>query len=184
MIALARERSTWLLGYQDETWWSRVARPALSAWGEPTQPLRLVNVAVPAGDPAPKALACYGLWLPERGETWLRFVDGRPVSALTIDDLISQGTSERSPTLRLAVCASCGKTTMWTVNLDEVRESGHFSRTTVRAKGGDGEDAPRLEDRDDESHDGELLAEPDVLPDVPDAPPAPEGDADAGDKDV
>lgn len=58
--------------------------------------------------------------------------------ALTIDDLVSKGASERSPTLRLAVCASCGKTTMWTVNLDEVRTSGHFSRTTVRAKGGEG----------------------------------------------
>ena len=38
-------------------------------------------------DPDPKALACYGLLLrrqtaPE--ETWLRFVDGRPVSAVTV----------------------------------------------------------------------------------------------------
>jgi hypothetical protein len=44
-------------------------------------------VAVPADDPAPKALACYGLWLPALDATWLRFVDGRPVSALTIDYL-------------------------------------------------------------------------------------------------
>lgn len=36
-------------------------------------------------DPAPKALACYGLWLPGQAEMWLRFVDGRPISALTID---------------------------------------------------------------------------------------------------
>ncbi len=87
MIALATERPGWLLGYQDETWWSRVARPALSAWAEPQRPVRLTEVAIPADDPAPKALACYGLWLPERNETWLRFVDGRPVSALTIDYL-------------------------------------------------------------------------------------------------
>ena len=32
----------------------------------------------------PKALACYGLWLPQTEQTWLRFVDGRPVSALTV----------------------------------------------------------------------------------------------------
>jgi hypothetical protein len=34
-------------------------------------------------DPDPKALACYGLYVPQMGETWLRFVDGRPVSAIT-----------------------------------------------------------------------------------------------------
>jgi hypothetical protein len=34
-------------------------------------------------DPEPKALACYGLWLPEREQMLLRFVDGRPVSAVT-----------------------------------------------------------------------------------------------------
>jgi hypothetical protein len=31
----------------------------------------------------PKALACYGLWLPERERMLLRFVAGRPVSAVT-----------------------------------------------------------------------------------------------------
>src|SRR5215203_2426179 len=30
-----------------------------------------------------KALSCYGLYLPELKETWLRFVDGRPVSSIT-----------------------------------------------------------------------------------------------------
>ena len=34
-------------------------------------------------DPEPKALACYGLWLPERERMLLRFVAGRPVSAVT-----------------------------------------------------------------------------------------------------
>ena len=34
-------------------------------------------------DPEAKALACYGLWPPERERMLLRFVDGRPVSAVT-----------------------------------------------------------------------------------------------------
>jgi len=34
-------------------------------------------------DPDPKALACYGLWLPERERMLLRFVAGRPVSGIT-----------------------------------------------------------------------------------------------------
>jgi hypothetical protein len=45
--------------------------------------LRLVERAVAAADPDPKALAAYGLYLPATNETLLRFVDGRPVSALT-----------------------------------------------------------------------------------------------------
>src|SRR5690348_18293745 len=40
----------------------------------------------PLPDPDPKALACYGLLLrrgAEPEEVWLRFVQGRPVSAIT-----------------------------------------------------------------------------------------------------
>jgi hypothetical protein len=87
LTTLVATRPTWLVGYQDETWWSRMARPALATWTTPQRPLRLIQVAVPDDDPAPKALACYGLWLPALDATWLRFVDGRPVSALTIQYL-------------------------------------------------------------------------------------------------
>ncbi len=34
-------------------------------------------------DPDPKALACYGVCFPTTEEVWLRFLDGRPVSAVT-----------------------------------------------------------------------------------------------------
>jgi hypothetical protein len=63
-----------------------VAQPTLHTWRE-AAPLRVVEQTVAADDPDPKALACYGLWVrpaasrPE--EVWLRFVDGRPVSAVT-----------------------------------------------------------------------------------------------------
>jgi DDE superfamily endonuclease len=39
--------------------------------------------AADRADPEPKALACYGLWLPERARMLLRFVEGRPVSPVT-----------------------------------------------------------------------------------------------------
>ena len=39
--------------------------------------------AVAKDDPEPKAVSCYGLYLPEIGDTWLRFVDGRPVGHIT-----------------------------------------------------------------------------------------------------
>ena len=82
----------WALGFEDEVWWSRLAHPALHAWAAPDRPLRLVEQAVAKDDPDPKALACYGLLVrcwqdgpaaPPREEAWLRFVDGRPLSAIT-----------------------------------------------------------------------------------------------------
>jgi hypothetical protein len=40
--------------------------------------------SVAKDDPDPKAVSsCYGLYLPELDQRWLRFVDGRPVSSIT-----------------------------------------------------------------------------------------------------
>jgi hypothetical protein len=71
-------------------WWSRFALPRLYAWQSEDQPVRLVEQSWQKGDPDPKALACYGvLWQqgdpaePDRSQAWLRFVTGRPVSAIT-----------------------------------------------------------------------------------------------------
>jgi hypothetical protein len=73
----------WLLGFEDEVWWGRLAPPALHAWADGDRPLRLVEQAVAPDDPDRKALACYGVLLPATNEVWLRFLDGRPVSAVT-----------------------------------------------------------------------------------------------------
>jgi hypothetical protein len=94
LIRLAASHPTWVLGFQDEVWWSRLARPGLQVWTEEDEVLRLVEQAVATDDPDPKALACYGLLLradptnqDATDQMWLRFVDGRPVSAVTIDYL-------------------------------------------------------------------------------------------------
>jgi hypothetical protein len=55
----------------------------LHSWSDATKPVRLLEKEARKDDPEPKALACYGMYLPELQETWLRFVDGRPVSAIT-----------------------------------------------------------------------------------------------------
>ena len=91
------------MGFADETWWSRLAHPAVHTWTD-RAPLRLVEQTVAKDDPDPKALACYGLLLRPGGaapeEVWLRFVAGRPVSALTTpflawccERLAAQGTT-------------------------------------------------------------------------------------------
>jgi hypothetical protein len=86
--------SDWALGFQDETWWSRFALPRLHTWSDIDDSLCLVEQTKQKDDPEPKALACYGIllrWMRADAqlheEVWLRFVDGRPVSALTIQFL-------------------------------------------------------------------------------------------------
>jgi hypothetical protein len=71
-----------VLGYADETWWSRLARPAVHAWAG-DEPTRLLERVVPKDDPDPKALCCYGLLRADTGGMLLRFVQGRPVSQVT-----------------------------------------------------------------------------------------------------
>jgi hypothetical protein len=73
----------WAVGFCDEWWWSRFALPTLNAWAEEGNPPRLIQRSVARDDPEPKAISCYGLYLPEIDETWIRFVDGRPVSSIT-----------------------------------------------------------------------------------------------------
>lgn len=75
-----------MLGYLDETWWSRLAQPALHAWTADA-PLRLLERPADQSDPDPKALACYGLLREDTGQMLLRFVEGRPVSQVTEDFL-------------------------------------------------------------------------------------------------
>lgn len=67
-------------------WWSRLAQPQLHTWTA-DQPLRLVAKGTTKHEPEPKALACYGLLRADTEQIWLRFVAGRPVSALTIQFL-------------------------------------------------------------------------------------------------
>src|SRR5438094_25112 len=58
LIAQAARRPDWVLGFGDETWWSRLARPGLFAWAA-GQPLRLAEQT--RAKDGPQALSCYGL---------------------------------------------------------------------------------------------------------------------------
>lgn len=91
LMRLSRAHPDWAVGFLDEVWWSRFALPALHAWAPTQRPRRLIEPSVAKDDPDRKALACYGTLLscpatpaalPE--PVWLRFVQDRPISALTI----------------------------------------------------------------------------------------------------
>jgi transposase len=90
LIRLVHTHPTWAVGFEDETWWSRTAHPKMSAWSPDDHPLRLIEKSAPKDDPDPKALAAYGLLVRTAQEpdgVWLRFVDGRPLSPVTIQFL-------------------------------------------------------------------------------------------------
>jgi hypothetical protein len=84
LIGLAARHPDWVVGDVDEVWWSRLAQPAMHAWGET---LRLHAKARAKDDLQPKALACSGLLRTDQDRVLLRFVEGRPVSRVTTDFL-------------------------------------------------------------------------------------------------
>jgi hypothetical protein len=91
LIQRAMAHPTWALGFGDEVWWSRLAQPDQHCWTDAAAMHKLQELTPLAADPEPKALACYGLLMRPRpqqaDQMWLRFVAGRPVSAVTIDFL-------------------------------------------------------------------------------------------------
>jgi hypothetical protein len=72
--------------------------------------VRLIEQTVATDDPDPKALACYGLYLPPTNEVLLRFVDDRPVSAITTQFLAwcSDRLAARGKTALLLVWDNAG----------------------------------------------------------------------------
>ncbi len=59
----------------------------MHTWGPAKEPLRLGQGEKTHPDPDPVALACYGLLRPAINQVWLRFVQGRPVSHVTVEFL-------------------------------------------------------------------------------------------------
>ena len=89
LIARAAKCPEWAVGFVDEVWWSRIAQPVRHVWVKGTEIPRATELHIPKNEQ--KAMACYGLLLKQEPDTpsqmLLRFVDGRPVSAVTTDFL-------------------------------------------------------------------------------------------------
>ena len=109
-MRVAEANPDWAVGFCDECWWSRLALPTLSSWSEEGEPLRLIQHSVAKDDPEPKAVSCYGLYLPELDDTWLRFVDGRPVSSITTQ--FSRGAAKTLKRLARRKCWFSSGTTL------------------------------------------------------------------------
>jgi DDE superfamily endonuclease len=91
LIQLALNPPAWALGWAAEVWWRRLAQPEQQRWTEPEALPKRHEWERARDEPTPNALACYGLWVRRRpgppDHLRLRFVDGRPVSAVTQDCL-------------------------------------------------------------------------------------------------
>lgn len=124
-----------MLGFEDEVWWSRVSQPSAHTWTD-GDPLRLVEQTVATDDPDAKALAAYGLLVYGAGrvdaEVWLRFVAGRPVSAMTTAflDWCCAGLVARGKRALLLVWDNAS----WHLSREVQRWIGHHNRA-VKAQG-------------------------------------------------
>lgn len=92
----------------------------MHSWAPSGNPLRLLEREADPDDEDPKALACYGVYLPERrtaSEMLLRFAEGQPVSSVTTAFLewVCQRLAERG-------------TRVWALIWD--RASWHLSHET------------------------------------------------------
>jgi transposase len=81
-IRLAGRHPEWVVGFIDEVWWSRIARPSLRVWSA-GEPMKMHVLSRRDGDPDPVALCCYGLLRQDTDRVMLRFVEGRPVGDVT-----------------------------------------------------------------------------------------------------
>jgi hypothetical protein len=134
-MELARDNSdTWVVGFLDECWWSRVAQPNLHSFSAEGEPLRLVEQSVAKDDPDPKAISCYGLYMPDLllGRTWLRFVDGRPVSGITTRFL--EWCSKRLKELGKKVWVLIWDNASWHISREVRRWIGSHNRSLKKGE--------------------------------------------------
>ncbi len=86
LIALAARHADWVLGFEDEVWWSRLAQPRMHAWTD-GPPMKVQLLKADDDDPDPDAICCYGLLRNDTGRVIVRFVEDRPVGDITVQFL-------------------------------------------------------------------------------------------------
>ena len=86
LIRLSAQHPEWVLGFEDEVWWSRVAQPLLHAWTA-GPPMKVQLLTSDASDPDPNAVACYGFLRHDTHKVMLRLAEGRPLDEVTVQFL-------------------------------------------------------------------------------------------------
>jgi hypothetical protein len=130
-MEVAAANPGWAVGFEDECWWSRVALPTFSSWAEEGKALRLLQKSVAKDDPDPKAISCYGLYLPELDRMWLRFVDGRPVSGVMTRFL--EWSCEKLEAVGKKVLLLIWDNASWHISKERRRWLGRHNREVKRS---------------------------------------------------
>jgi DDE superfamily endonuclease len=86
LIEAAAKHPDWTLGFEDEVWWSRLQRPRLRAWTD-GPPVKVHVLKNDDNDPDPVSICCYGILRNDTRKVMLRFAEGRPLGATTIQYL-------------------------------------------------------------------------------------------------
>jgi hypothetical protein len=86
LLRLSAQHPEWVLGFEDEVWWSRVAQPLLHVWTA-SPPMKVQLLTSDTSDPDPDAIACYGFLRHDTHKVMLRFVEGRPLDEVTVQFL-------------------------------------------------------------------------------------------------
>jgi hypothetical protein len=107
--------------------------PTLSSWSEEGKPERLVQRSIPKDDPEPRAISCYGLYLPELDDTWLRFVDGRPVSSITPRGSFRGVARSSRRQARECAASHLGQSASWHISKEVRRWLGKHNREVKKS---------------------------------------------------
>jgi transposase len=86
LINLAAKHPDWVLGFEDEVWWSRLAQPKMHAWTD-GDPMKVQVLQADNNDHDPDAICCYGILRNDTQKVMLRFVEDRPLGDVTIQFL-------------------------------------------------------------------------------------------------
>ena len=106
------------------------------SFSEAGEPLRLVEQSLEKDDSDPKAISCYGLYVPELAKTWLRFVEGRPVSAITTRFL--WWCSQKLEGLGKKVLVLIWDNASWHISREVRRWIGRHNREVKKSGSGSG----------------------------------------------
>jgi DDE superfamily endonuclease len=82
LIEVSAKHSDWVLGFEDEVWWSRLQRPRMQAWSD-GPPLKMHVLKADDYDPDPITICCYGILRNDTKRVMLRFAENRPAGDIT-----------------------------------------------------------------------------------------------------
>jgi hypothetical protein len=126
-MRLAEDEVDWVVGFLDECWWSRVAQPNLHSFERSRRASASGGAVSRKRRPRSEGHLLLRLYVPELAKTWLRFVDGRPVSAISAKRF-SEWCSEKLAAIGKKVWVLIWDNASWHISREVRRWIGRHNR--------------------------------------------------------